>query len=388
MTTETSSLPTPGRERVVWYNIVRLVAMYILVCCHSADPFNYVPEGAAMVSDIKFWGALWGSMMRPCVPLFVMLTGALLLPQQGPVGPFYKKRISRVFWPFLIWSVIYCLFPLVIKLFGGGASAVRDFIPYADEDFLAQSLPLSLKHIAQIPLNFSSMDVHMWYIYMLIGMYLYIPIFSAWVEKASRNAKRWFLIAWGVTLILPYYNYYIDPYLWGSCAWNQFGALYYFAGFNGYLLLGHYLKDEEWSLRKTLLLGIPMFIAGYLFTFFGFRHMTLQPDCTEPMAELFWTFNSFNVVLMVIPIFIICKKIKVNNEKAKSVLANLTKCGFGIYMIHYLLIGPGILLTRAIGLPLGIQIPIGALCALAVSWLLVSLAHKVLPAKTARVLLG
>ena len=99
MTTETSSLPTPGRERVVWYDIVRLVAMYILVCCHSADPFNYVPEGAAMVSDIKFWGALWGSMMRPCVPLFVMLTGALLLPQQGPVGPFYKKRISRVFWP-------------------------------------------------------------------------------------------------------------------------------------------------------------------------------------------------------------------------------------------------------------------------------------------------
>ena len=146
MTTETSSLPTPGRERVVWYDIVRLVAMYILVCCHSADPFNYVPEGAAMVSDIKFWGALWGSMMRPCVPLFVMLTGALLLPQQGPVGPFYKKRISRVFWPFLIWSVIYCLFPLVIKLFGGGASAVRDFIPYADEDFLAQSLPQLLQY--------------------------------------------------------------------------------------------------------------------------------------------------------------------------------------------------------------------------------------------------
>lgn len=377
-----------NKERVVWYDLVRLVAMYLLVCCHSADPFNYAQDGIAALADIKFWGAFWGSMMRPCVPLFVMLTGALLLPQQGPVGPFYKKRISRVFWPFLIWSVAYCLLPVVIKLFGGGADTVRDFIPYADEDFLAQSLPLSLKHIARIPLNYSSIDVHMWYIYLIIGLYLYIPIFSAWVEKASRKAKRWFLIAWGVTLVLPYYNYYIDPYLWGSCPWNQFGALYYFAGFNGYLLLGHYLKDNDWSLSKTLLWGVPMFVAGYLFTFAGFRHMTGIPGYTEPMAELFWTFNSFNVVLMVIPIFLICKKIRIGNEKVKSLLANLTDCGFGIYMIHYLLIGPGILLMRALGVPLAIQIPCGAVCALAASWLIVAAAKKVLSPKAGRVIFG
>lgn len=388
MDNNSATAPAAPKERVVWYDVVRLAAMYILVCCHSADPFNYVPEGSAMVADIKFWGALWGSMMRACVPLFVMLTGALLLPQRGPVGPFYKKRISRVFWPFLIWSVIYCLFPVLLRLPGGGPDTVRNFIPYADQDFLAQSLPLSLKHIARIPLNYSSIDVHMWYIYMIIGLYLYIPIFSAWVEKASRNAKKWFLIAWGVTLVFPYYNYFIDPYLWGSCPWNQFGALYYFAGFNGYLLLGHYLKDTEWSLKKTLLIGIPMFVAGYLMTFAGFRHMTLKPDCTEPMAELFWTFNSINVVMMVIPIFLICKKIQVRNEKVKALLANLTACGFGIYMIHYLLIGPGILLTRALHIPLGAQIPIGALCALAVSWLIVATAKKILSPKAGRVIFG
>ncbi len=381
-------MDTPHKERIVWYDVVRLLAMYLLVCCHSADPFNYALEGSPMIADVKFWGALWGSMMRPCVPLFVMLTGALLLPQQGSVGPFYKKRISRVFWPFLIWSVIYCLFPVFLKLLGGGPQTVRDFIPYADEDFLAQSLPLSLKHIARIPLNFSSMDVLMWYIYLIIGLYLYIPIFSAWVEKASRKAKRWFLIAWGITLVLPYYNYYIDPYLWGSCAWNQFGALYYFAGFNGYLLLGHYLKDAEWSLGKTLLLGVPMFAVGYFTTFLGFRHMTGIPGFTEPMAELFWTFNSFNVVLMVIPLFMICKKVKVKNERIKAMLADLTKCGFGIYMIHYLLIGPGILLMRALHIPLGMQIPLGAICALAASWTIVTIAHRILPSKAARVIFG
>ena len=207
-------------------------------------------------------------------------------------------------------------------------------------------------------------------------------------EKASRKAKRWFLIAWGITLVLPYYNYYIDPYLWGSCAWNQFGALYYFAGFNGYLLLGHYLKDAEWSLGKTLLLGVPMFAVGYFTTFLGFRHMTGIPGFTEPMAELFWTFNSFNVVLMVIPLFMICKKANVKNERIKAMLADLTKCGFGIYMIHYLLIGPGILLMRALHIPLGMQIPLGAFCALAASWTIVTIAHRILPSKAARVIFG
>jgi len=58
--------------------------------------------------------------------------------------------------------------------------------------------------------------------------------------------------------------------------------LYAFAGFNGYLLLGHYLKNLDWSMKKTLATGIPMFVIGYVVTFFGFRHMTALPDSLNP----------------------------------------------------------------------------------------------------------
>lgn len=85
----------------------------------STDPFNFYPgEPPANISEIKLWGAAYGSVLRPCVPLFVMITGALLLPVKGDTGAFYKKRISRVFWPFLIWSVIYNLFPWITGLLG------------------------------------------------------------------------------------------------------------------------------------------------------------------------------------------------------------------------------------------------------------------------------
>lgn len=155
---------------------------------------------------------------------------------------------------------------------------------------MRQSFSVAVKYILNIPFNFSILAVHMWYIYLLIGLYLYLPIFSAWVEKASERAKQMFLLAWGVTLLLPYYYQFVDGYLWGTCSWNSFGMLYAFAGFNGYLLLGHYLKNLDWSMKKTLATGIPMFVIGYVVTFFGFRHMTALPDYTDEMLELFFTY--------------------------------------------------------------------------------------------------
>lgn len=363
-------------QHIVWLDVVRFIAMFTVVCCHCTDPFNFYPGTAPNIGEIKLWGAIYGAVLRPCVPLFVMITGALLLPVRGNASTFYKKRIPRVFYPFLIWSVLYNLFPWITGLLGLSPQVILDFFPYAGEDVMRQSFSVAIEYILMIPFNFSILAVHMWYIYLLIGLYLYLPVFSAWVEKASECAKLMFLLAWGVTLLLPYYYQFVSNYLWGTCSWNSFGMLYAFAGFNGYLLLGHYLKNLEWSLRKTLVIGIPMFIVGYAVTFIGFRHMTALPQCSDEMLELFFTYCSMNVVMMTIPVFMLAKKVKVSSEKMRKALANLTVCGFGIYMIHYFFTGPSVVLVRAIDVPIGLQIPVAAVIAFAVSWGLVWLIYR------------
>lgn len=365
------NLSNQKNQHIVWLDVVRFIAMFTVVCCHCTDPFNFYPGTAPNIGEIKLWGAIYGSVLRPCVPLFVMITGALLLPVRGDTSTFYKKRIPRVFYPFLIWSVLYNLFPWITGLLGLNPQIILDFFPYAGEEVMQQSFSVSLKYILMIPFNFSILAVHMWYIYLLIGLYLYLPVFSAWVEKASERAKLMFLLAWGVTLLLPYYYQFVSNYLWGTCSWNSFGMLYAFAGFNGYLLLGHYLKNLEWSLKKTLAIGIPMFAVGYAVTFLGFRHITALPEYTDEMLELFFTYCSLNVVMMTIPVFMLAKKVKVNSERMKKALANLTVCGFGIYMIHYFFTGPSVVLMRAINMPIGLQIPVAAILAFAVSWGLV-----------------
>ena len=380
------NLSNQKNQHIVWLDVVRFIAMFTVVCCHCTDPFNFYPGTAPNIGEIKLWGAIYGSVLRPCVPLFVMITGALLLPVRGDASTFYKKRIPRVFYPFLIWSVLYNLFPWITGLLGLNPQIILDFFPYAGEEVMQQSFSVSLDYTLRIPFNCSILAVHMWYIYLLIGLYLYLPVFSAWVEKASERAKLMFLLAWGVTLLLPYYYQFVSNYLWGTCSWNSFGMLYAFAGFNGYLLLGHYLKNLEWSLKKTLAIGIPMFAAGYAVTFLGFRHITALPEYTDEMLELFFTYCSLNVVMMTIPVFMLAKKVKVNSERMKKALANLTVCGFGIYMIHYFFTGPSVVLMRAIDMPIGLQIPVAAILAFAVSWGLVWLIYRA--GKVAKYIVG
>lgn len=87
-----NSILSSASTHVVWLDVVRFVAMFTVVCCHSADPFNfYVGEPPLNIGEIKFWGAAYGALLRPCVPLFVMLTGALLLPVRSETSVFYKK---------------------------------------------------------------------------------------------------------------------------------------------------------------------------------------------------------------------------------------------------------------------------------------------------------
>lgn len=58
-----------GQSHVVWLDVVRFVAMFTVVCCHSADPFNFYPgEPPANIDQIKFWGLPTGRCSVPASP--------------------------------------------------------------------------------------------------------------------------------------------------------------------------------------------------------------------------------------------------------------------------------------------------------------------------------
>lgn len=375
-------------NRIVWLDVIRCVAMIMVIGVHCIDPF-YISPTMRAIPEYTHWAAIYGSLLRPSVPLFVMMTGLLLLPvKKQPLGKFYKKRIYRVLFPFLIWSVLYSMFPWVTGVLGLPKEIIGDFFCYTQGQE-SQSLIDSLKDVAMIPFNFSHKENHMWYIYLLIGLYLYMPFFSAWIENADRKTKRAFLLIWIISLFIPYLKEYVanclferSGYVFGTDTWNEFGLFYYFAGFNGYLLLGHYVKKgNDWSLMKTFILCIIMFAVGYYITYTGFSTTASNPNATETEMELFFTFCSPNVLLMTLATFLLLQKVVITNSTVIKVLANMTQCGFGIYMVHYFVVGPFFLLIGPSSLPIPLQVPLMAICIFLCSWAFTALIYKLMPRK-------
>lgn len=365
--------------RIVWVDILRFIAIFMVICIHCSDPFNVSPE-ARSNPEYNFWGSVYGSFLRPCVPLFVMITGLLVLPVKMKMGDFYKKRLMRIAVPFLVWSVLYNLFPWFTGVLGLPSSVISDTFAYASPD-ASQSLGSAVENILLIPFKFNVYTVPMWYIYMLIGLYFYMPFFSAWVEKATLGQKKVFLSLWSLTLFLPYAYQFFSPDLFGLSAWNSFGTFYYFAGFNGYLLLGYFLTNDvpQWSVRKTFLISMPLFAAGYISTYLGFKFMTANPACTEPEMELFFLYCSPNVVLMTFAVFMLVRLIRVNSPLFIRLCSNLTKCGLGIYLIHYFAVGFGYAVADTLGIPVAVRIPITATIVFAFCWIFVAIGFRLFP---------
>ena len=218
---------------------------------------------------------------------------------------------------------------------------------------------------------------------------MYIPIFSAWVERATKREKEIFLLLWALSTLLPYFNEFVNRYAFGTCEWNSFGLFYYFAGFSGYMLLGHYIQHHvRWSLTKTLVVAIPLLVVGFLITYTGYSYIMELPDKTPEQVELFWTYNTPNVAMMTIACFLLVCRIEINpDSRIASWLSNLTKCGFGIYMVHYFFTCVGYDLGAWLHIPVPLRIPFSALIILICSWVIVAPVKRLL-GKRATIFIG
>ena len=362
--------PTP--RRVVYLDLLKVIGIFLMVANHCVDNVTPIERAEPWYN---LWGSVYNSFTRPAIPLFMMVTGILLLPVQLEMSAFYKKKISRLVLPFLVWSVLYNLFPWFTGVLGCDASTINLFFKWAEP---SQAFSDALRNVLMIPFSFSAFAVQMWYVYLLIGIYLYLPIFSAWVEKADRKSQRIFLAIWAVSLFIPYLRNYLTESLWGECSWNEFGLLYYFSGFSGYLLLGHHLVKYPLQLTALKKYGLALltFVVGYLVTFIGFKNATAVPGQSDAMVELFFTFCSPNVALMSFAIFLVCQDVTFRSARLNHFITQFSICTFGIWMCHYFFVGPVFLLVRSWEAPVLLKVLIENILVLLISFLFVRLVRS------------
>lgn len=324
----------PSTENnIAWIDVLRILACFMVVLSHSCGPF--MSQFTDNESNYKSVVAL-GSIVRPCVPLFAMITGYLLFPITTGTSDFYSRRIKKVVIPLVFWSLVTPFF------FYGYFSFFETSYPHIQlGDF---TLDITLTKLYLFFFNFSYDTIPLWYIYMLIGLYLVMPIFGAWLNQASQKDVKIFLMLWGVSMIVPLLEI-LAPYLGyegnfgsmailGSCLWNPYGTFYYFSGFIGYAVLAYYLKKYplNWGWLKTLSVTIPLYITGFLITYYGFVAVAGGALGSYEYFEIPWYYTGINVFMMTISIYLVVSKIRFKDCALMSRLAGLT---LGIFLCHF-----------------------------------------------------
>ena len=326
-----------SREQIVWIDLLRVIACFLVILSHSCDPF----VGQFDINHYEFLtGAYIGSLVRSCVPLFVMISGVLLLPVNTDMTTFYSKRARRLVFPFVFWSLAL---PVLFYLYvNSGVKIINPNIVAEDH-----TLGMTLQKLYLFVFNFNYDTIPLWYVYMLIGLYLFMPIISPWLKQASKRDLKRFIYIWIVSMCLPYLQM-LAPFLGyqgnygsmgllGVCEWNAYGMLYYFSGFLGYIVLAYYLKQypPDWNWSRTLYITIPLFLVGYAITAGGFILTQKHFPGSYANLEIIWYFSGINVFMMTFPIFIIIQKLKIEASPLLSKVASLT---FGVYLCHFIFV--------------------------------------------------
>ncbi|MFI3281212.1 MAG: acyltransferase [Rikenellaceae bacterium] len=321
-------------SEITWVSVLRIVSCFLVVLAHCCDPF----VSGLSVEGFNA-GALWGTLCRVSVPMFIMISGVLLLPTNLGVGEFYSRRLKRILVPFVFWSLVS---PWLFYLFTHSVDTVNPTV-IADNHTLLATIQASYLWL----FNFSYSTIPYWYIYMMIGVYLIIPLISDWLRKASRRDLHIVLGIWIFTTCLPYIQAalpmvgYAGNYgsmgIYGECSWNMFTTFQYMGGFLGYALLAHYLVRYplSWSLSKSLIIGGLAFAAGYLITLYGFHFTRDNYPENFNMLEVIWSFTNINVVMMTVAIFIVMQKIEFRPRKWVSSLSAAT---YGVFLVHFIVV--------------------------------------------------
>ncbi len=341
-------MTTIKTQRHYGLDLLRIFACYMVIQVHSGE-FYYIGNiGQTLNTADAHWVGWYNSLCRACVPLFAMVSGFFLFPV-GDVPLFFKKRMTRVAIPFIIWCIFYAVY----------------------QYFMGQStLHASLVNILKIFVNYGTDIGHLWYVYMLLGIYLFAPVISPWIQSASRKSIEFYVTLWAISLTLPYIHL-IFPEIWGEAFWNHTPMLYYFSGFMGYAVLAYYirrfhLEPKTWNYT----VGILLILVGYAITVSGFMDR-LPTEKFVMTLELTWGFETINVAMIAAGLFLMFKNITFNKSSAlvTGILSDASAKSYGIYLAHIMVLNAVYLWLNPAIASAAVKVPLIAVITFLLTWL-------------------
>ena len=295
------------KKKIYYLDVLRVIACLMVIMIHASG--YYVTKN---IGSTNFWiSNVLDSLVRVAVPIFVMISGALLLDKNYKYSK--DKLVSHIYkmiLMFVVWSLMYTLLFDVIE-------------------------PIILKHesisVFKTIINFVKGYYHLWFFYLIVGLYLILPLLRLWVKDENKKYVEYFLIlsiiftfiiSWGLTIG----SYYSDNIVKISEFFNNKFQLKYISGYTSYFILGWYLNNYKVNNKNRIYL---LSVVSILLSIFGIYILSITLD--KPVQ--LYDYLGINVLIPSIALFIYVKD-KYNKKKESNIISSISKYSLGIYVIH------------------------------------------------------
>lgn len=285
-------------RRNISIDALRGIAALFVVIIHLT---GYIKDNPI---DVQWMAAnVYNSMARWTVPVFVMISGAFLLKkEEESLQSLWSKRIKRILILLVFWNLVY---------------GIDTILP----DFDFSKMPLGAWLMAKY---------HLWYLYMLIGLYLLLPLLRLLVKH---NYEMYILGLWFVFEILANSVYLVDIFS-GYMFLNGFGYI-------GYFVLGYYLLHKCQWIHTPKIYRL-VYLVGFLMVGISMLIRYYVKSQTGELDDFVSNNLSVYVLFPSIAVFVFFMRIKISeNSRWVPVIKLLADCSLGVYLIHPLMLRYG-----------------------------------------------
>lgn len=287
---------------------------------------------------------MFSEFVRYGVPVFLMLSGALLLNRDIEITSFLKRKVPRIVYPFLFYFIIFFAISLLTNI---------EF-PY-------------------------TILTYNWYFWMILGVYLSVPIINKFIQHASESEIKYFLV-----VFLLAATFYQITLCFGI---QHYFDLNFFVAPIGYLVLGYYLsiKDFKMDSRKLIALMVFIFLATTFLKMLEAgavlpKNSILDFTATQSGILSSWVDMSIFEILQAGSLFVLLKNLNLHLGTLNKAIVSISNVSYGMYLCNSLVMSfliPIFVQIPKNGIEICVVIVVMILVVFVVSWILVTLLSKI-----------
>ena len=340
-------------KRIFYFDGLRALAILCVVLLHVTGHLGEIMS--YNISTVySFSGAFEmfaNNSFRIGIALFLMISGALLLGRDWEIRSFFSKRIPRIAKPFVFWSLVFSIILILASYLIPGIHFVRHF-GFSD---------MVMVFVNTLLCKAPGSAVY-WFFWMMLGVYILMPVFNKWINNTDLSKVEYFLIVWMIYIIAVYSLMIPIPEI-----------VSFFVCPIGFAVLGYYLRYSERKIFNSPIVAVILIIFPAIFM------MIYSYGVAD--EKILFVFHRYSVLVMMeaVGVFCLFKTSSFLNdlgENIKKIVSSVAMCSYGMYLIHSQMI---MVARRILNLSLGFSLEyiILFIVGFVFSWIIILVLSKV-----------